>query len=205
MKTNYLLYIFLIGVVLFREPVLNATNNLTRALFIKEQNLEVELMENKNNLLVNEYQALLDFKNNITLNYEYTITNVVKNNYGFHNLIVNGTNYKVGDEVVNAEGLIGIVSAVNKATSEIKYIYNTNIVVSIEGEIGKITGKDAENNLIVKEISNYNNIKLNDIVYSTYGTYIGKVIKIKYETLDNYLTIKTNALNNINYVAIISR
>ena len=205
MKANYTWYFLLISIILFRNSFLTLTINLTSNWLNKDENLELKVLKSQNEYLTSEVAALLDFKNNIVLDYDYTITNIIKNHYGFSTLSINGTNYKVGDEAIINEGLVGIVSKIQAKTAELDYIYNTDIVVSINNETGKIMDKDQDNNLIVKEISNYNNIKINDLVYSTYGTYIGKVIKIKYGEVDDYLTVKTINLDNLNYVAIIRR
>ncbi|MDD4706458.1 MAG: rod shape-determining protein MreC [Bacilli bacterium] len=205
MKYNYLIYLIVIISILFRNPIINLINNFTNNFFLKNNNIEIKVLEEKNKILIEEYQNLLDFKNNIKFEYNYTICNVMKNNYGFGNYIINGDNYSIGDEVINEKGLIGIISKINNKTSEVKKIYNTNLIVKINNETGKIITKDKDNNLIVKEISNYNDISLNDVVYSINNTYIGKIIKIKYDVLDNYLTVKTIDLDNIKYVAVISR
>lgn len=205
MKNNYLIYLLVIISILFRNPILNLINNFNSNFFLKDNNIEIKLLEEKNRLLKSEYQNLLDFKNNIKFEYNYTICNIMKNNYGFGYYIINGDNYSIGDEVINENGLIGVVSKINNKTAEVKKIYNTNLIVKINNETGKIISKDKDNNLIIKEISNYNDISLNDLVYSTNDTYIGKVIKIKYDVLDNYLTVKTINLDNIKYVAVISR
>lgn len=205
MKRNYLIYLILILAIIFRSPILNIINNFNQILFIRNNNLEIQLLKNEKVYLLNEYQELLDFKNNIKINNQYIITNVIKNSYGFNNLVISGSNYNLGDEVINDEGLVGIITKLNQNTSEIKFIYNTNLVVRINDETGKIAGHDEENNIVVKEISNYNNIKINDLVHSLYGTYIGKVIKIKYDILDSYLTIRPVNLYNLNYIAVLSR
>ncbi|MDD4408150.1 MAG: rod shape-determining protein MreC [Bacilli bacterium] len=205
MKNNYLIYLLVIISILFRNPILNLINNFNSNFFLKDNNIEIKLLEEKNQLLKSEYQNLLDFKNNIKFEYNYTICNIMKDNYGFGNYIINGDNYSIGDEVINEKGLIGVISKINNKTAEVKKIYNTNLIVKINNETGKIISKDKDNNLIIKEISNYNDISLNDLVYSTNDTYIGKVIKIKYDVLDNYLTVKTINLDNIKYVAVISR
>ncbi|NLL02415.1 MAG: hypothetical protein GX265_05290 [Mollicutes bacterium] len=205
MKHNYLIYLLLFLAIIFRNNILNIVNNFNQMLFIRNNSLEMEMLKSEKLSLLKEYEELLDFKNNIKINTQYTVTNVIKNSYGFNNLIINGSNYKIGDEVVSIEGLVGVISKLNHNTSEIKYIYNTNLVVKINDVTGKISGYDEENNIIIKEISNYNNIKINDFVYSLYGTYIGKVIIIKYDILDSYLTIKPVNLHNLNYVAVLSR
>lgn len=205
MKSNYLIYLLLLTSILFRSNILNLINNIGNNLFLSNNNLEVNILQNENQYLLEEYNNLLKFQNNIKIESDYVITNIIKNSYGLNNLIINGGNYRVGDEVISNDGLVGIISNVGEYTSELKYIYNTNLVVKVGDETGKIVNHDQNHNLIIKEISNYNSIKLNDLVYSVNGTYIGKIIKIKYDILDNYLTVKTSSLNNLNYVAVISR
>lgn len=204
MKSNYFVYIILIFSIIFRHNVLNLVNNFTSNLFIKNTNLEIKLLESENKRLLNEYEILMNFKNDIKIESDYTITNIVKNSYGFNNLLINGS-YKLNSEVINNEGLIGIITNTSNNLSEVSYIYDSSIVVNIGAETGKITGHNENKDIIIKEISNYNNIKINDMVYSINGSYIGKVIKIKYDILDNYLTVKTANLNNLNYVAVVSR
>jgi len=205
MKNNYILYITLLIVILSRDNILNLTTNLTNNLFAQNDNLEIKLLKEKNEYLKYSFDSLIDFKSNINIEYYYTITNIVRNNYGLNNIIISGTDYIVGDEVVTENGLIGIISSTSWKTSNIKLLHNTNIVVNIGEETGKITGRDEEGNLIIKEVSNYNNIKLNDKVYSMHNTLIGRVIKIKYEVIDNYIIVKTQNIDNIKYVAVISR
>lgn len=205
MKFNYLVYILLVFSILFRNNIINIITNINSALFIKNDNLEIKLLKDENHYLENKYKELLNFKNNISLENNYIISNVIKNSYGLNNLIISGSNYEIGDEVISNDGLIGIISKRGFKNSEVNYLHNTNLVVQVNNETGKITGSDQDNNLIIKEISNYTDIKINDYVYSVYGTYLGKVIKIKYDILDNYLTVRQASINNLNYIAVISR
>jgi len=205
MKSNYLLFIFLIAIILFRGSLLNLTNNITSSLFITDETLEISLLQKQNAHLTNEISELLDFQNNIRIEYDYILTNAVRNNYGFNRLIINGSNYEIGDEVVNTEGLIGIISKINHRTSEVTLLHNTNIVVSVSGENGKIIGRDDENNLIVGEVSNYNNIRLNDHIYSAQGSFIGRVIRIRYDIIDHYLTVEGVDNTKLNFLGVIRR
>lgn len=200
MKNNkyiFLLIIFL--VVLSRNSMINLINNTLKSFFIKDNNIEINYLNNEINRLKIEYNSLLDFKNNININENYYISNIYKNNYSFDKLIINGTNYKINDEVLNNDGLIGFISKINDKYSEIKYIYNSRVPVKINNEYGKIIGSDIDNNLIVSEVENVN---INDKVYSVNNSYIGKVIKIDNNNLNKKLTIKTIDLSNINYVLI---
>lgn len=200
MKNNkyiFLLIIFL--VIISRNSLVNLINNTLKSFFIKDNNIETNYLNSEINRLKNEYNSLLDFKNNININENYYISNIYKNNYSFDKLIINGTNYNINDEVLNNDGLIGFISKISDKYSEIKYIYNSRVPVKINNEYGKIIGSDIDNNLIVSEVENVN---INDKVYSVNNSYIGKVIKIDNNNLNKKLTIKTIDLSNINYVLI---
>lgn len=203
MKDNYLIIFLLIIAILFRGSIFNLLNNVASYLISKDESLEIKVLNDKINRLYNEYNSLLDFKNNINIKEDYIITNVLKNNYGFGNLIIPDGDFNLNNEVINEEGLVGIISKKNNKTAEIKKTYDTNLIVKINNETGKIYSKDEDLNLIIKDVSNYNNISINDEVFSISGNYIGKVIKIQYDILDNYLTVRTIDFNNLTYVAVI--
>lgn len=201
MKYNYLSFIVLFLIIILKEPIMQNINNL---MYIRNNNLEIKTLKNQNKGLEKEYQELLTFKNNIKLDNNFTITNTLKTNYDFNKLNINGK-YNLNDEVVNENGLIGIITKTNHNFSEMTYLYNTNLTIKIDNITGKIISKDQNNNLIIGELSNHNNININDNVYSLYNTYIGKVIKINYEVLDTTILVETPNPRNINYVAVISR
>ncbi len=201
MKYNYLSFIVLFLIIILKEPIMQNINNL---MYIRNNNLEIKTLKNQNEELEKEYQELLTFKNNIKLDNNFTITNTLKTNYDFNKLNINGK-YNLNDEVVNENGLIGIITKTNHNFSEMTYLYNTNLTIKIDNITGKIISKDQNNNLIIGELSNHNNININDNVYSLYNTYIGKVIKINYEVLDTTILVETPNPRNINYVAVISR
>lgn len=200
MKNNkYIFLLIILLVVISRDSLVNLINNTLKSFFIKDNNIEINYLNSEINRLKNEYNSLIDFKNNININEDYYISNVYKNNYSFDKLIINGTNYNINDEVLNNDGLIGFISKINDKYSEIKYIYNSRVPVKINNEYGKIIDSDIDNNLIVSEVENVN---INDKVYSVNNSYIGKVIKIDNNNLNKKLTIKTIDLSNINYVLI---
>lgn len=201
MKYNYLSFIVLFLIIILKEPIMQNINNL---MYIRNNNLEIKTLKNQNEELEKEYQELLTFKNNIKLDNNFTITNTLKTNYDFNKLNINGK-YNLNDEVVNENCLIGIITKTNHNFSEMTYLYNTNLTIKIDNITGKIMSKDQNNNLIIGELSNHNNININDNVYSLYNTYIGKVIKINYEVLDTTILVETPNPRNINYVAVISR
>ncbi len=198
MKPNYFLFILLFIVILFRSVFVNSINNIGYLIFNKQDNLNINYLELKNDYLEKEYNDLLNFKNKVSIKFDYTLTNLYKNYYGYNNLYING-HFNIGDKVINEDGLVGIVSNSYKLYSEVDYIYNSRLPVEINNYKGKITGHDNENNLIVKEITE--RVNINDKVYSIDNIYIGKVIKVNYKEI----IVKTIDLDNINYVGVISR
>lgn len=202
MKNNYVLYLVLFLVIILRSIPINLINNLGNLLLNKNDNVEINYLIKENEIIKEEYQKLLDFKNNIKIENNYVVTNLYKNNYSFDKLIINGDNYKINDEVINYKGLIGYISKINNKYSEVTYVYDTNMPVKINSEYGKIIGSDENKNIIVSDIKDVN---LNDKVYSINNTYIGHVINIKDDNLNRIVTVKGISLSNLDYVIVISR
>ena len=199
MKNKSIFFLILLIIIISRNSILNLINNTFKIFLNKDNTLEINYLNNEITRLKEEYNKLLDFKNNINIDETCTITNVYKNNYGFDKLIINGDNYNLYDEVLTNEGLIGYISKINNKYSEISYIYNTKVPVRINNNYGKIISSDKDNNIIISEIDNAN---LNDSVYSVNNSYIGKVIKIDNMDLNTTITVKPIDLKNIDYVLV---
>ena len=199
MKNKSIFFLILFIIIISRNSILNLINNTFKIFLNKDNTLEINYLNNEITRLKEEYNKLLDFKNNISIDETCTITNVYKNNYGFDKLIINGDNYNLYDEVLTNEGLIGYISKINNKYSEISYIYNTKVPVRINDNYGKIISSDKDNNIIISEIDNAN---LNDSVYSVNNSYIGKVIKIDNMDLNTTITVKPIDLKNIDYVLV---
>ncbi len=199
MKNKSIFFLILLIIIISRNSILNLINNTLKIFLNKDNTLEINYLNNEITRLKEEYNKLLDFKNNINIDETYIITNVYKNNYGFDKLIINGDNYNLYDEVLTNEGLIGYISKINNKYSEISYIYNTKVPVRINNNYGKIISSDKDNNIIISEIDDAN---LNDSVYSVNNSYIGKVIKINNMDLNTTITVKPIDLKNIDYVLV---
>lgn len=199
MKNKSIFFLILLIIIISRNSILNLINNTFKIFLNKDNTLEINYLNNEITRLKEEYNKLLDFKNNINIDETCTITNVYKNNYGFDKLIINGDNYNLYDEVLTKEGLIGYISKINNKYSEISYIYNTKVPVRINDNYGKIISSDKDNNIIISEIDSAN---LNDSVYSVNNSYIGKVIKIDNMDLNTTITVKPIDLKNIDYVLV---
>ena len=204
MKRNYYIFIIIFLVVLFRTSILNLFMNVKKMFTSAEPNIEIVTLKEENRRLKDEYTSLLDFKSRINIDEDYTITNVHKSNYGFDKIVLNGS-FKENSEIVSDDGLVGIITKSDNNLSYGDYLFNTHILVRIDDMEGKIYGRDDDGNLLIKEISNYNNIKINDNVSSMHGMYIGKVVNIIYEDLESIIVVKMGSVNNLNYVGVIER
>lgn len=204
MKRNYYIFIIIFLVVLFRTSILNLFMNVKKMFTSAEPNIEIVTLKEENRRLKDEYTSLLDFKSRINIDEDYTITNVHKSNYGFDKIVLNGS-FKENSEIVSDDGLVGIITKSDNNLSYGDYLFNTHILVRIDDTEGKIYGRDDDGNLLIKEISNYNNIKINDYVSSMHGMYIGKVVNIIYEDLESIIVVKMGSVNNLNYVGVIER
>ena len=204
MKRNYYIFIIIFLVVLFRTSILNLFINVKKMFTSAEPNIEIVTLKEENRRLKDEYTSLLDFKSRINIDEDYTITNVHKGNYGFDKIVLNGS-FKEDSEIVSDDGLVGIITKSDNNLSYGEYLFNTHILVRIDDTEGKIYGRDDDGNLLIKEISNYNNIKINDNVSSMHGMCIGKVVNIIYEDLESIIVVKMGSVNNLNYVGVIER
>lgn len=204
MKRNYYIFIIIFLVVLFRTSILNLFVNVKTMFISAEPNIEIVTLKEENRRLKDEYTSLLDFKSRINIDEDYTITNVHKSNYGFDKIVLNGS-FKENSEIVSDDGLVGIITKSDNNLSYGEYLFNTHILVRIDDTEGKIYGRDDDGNLLIKEISNYNNIKINDNVSSMHGMCIGKVVNIIYEDLESIIVVKMGSVNNLNYVGVIER
>ena len=204
MKRNYYIFIIIFLVVLFRTSILNLFMNVKKMFTSAEPNIEIVTLKEENRRLKDEYTSLLDFKSRINIDEDYTIKNVHKSNYGFDKIVLNGS-FKENSEIVSDDGLVGIITKSDNNLSYGDYLFNTHILVRIDDTEGKIYGRDDDGNLLIKEISNYNNIKINDNVSSMHGMCIGKVVNIIYEDLESIIVVKMGSVNNLNYVGVIER
>lgn len=205
MKYKYSLFIVVFLFVLLREPFLCLITNINKFFIVPSNDLEMSLVKSKNIYLEKEYEKLLDFKNNIDITYDYIITNTIVNSYGFDKILINGNDYDINDEVVNENGLVGLISKVSGKHSEVTPIYDTKILVKINDIEGKILRKDDNNNLIVGNLSNYDDINVNDKVYSNKNSYIGKVVSVSKRNVNTEVVVETTTIQKNCYVAVIRR
>lgn len=208
----------LLLIILFRSNILLFFNNVFCLFFVKNDYNEAEKMvlKSKIDYLEDEYNSLKSFNDNLGLyaNYNYLVTRVVyKENYFYNSRVyISGgenKNFKKGMAVLNEKGLVGVIDQVENKMSRIKLLTDTdNISVSIRDSYGKLVYKD--NKFKVVDISIYDDIKLNDLVYTTgFGNikeklYIGKVKEVNDNDIEKEIIIESEVLfNELNYLLVV--
>ena len=159
-KNNYLfLIVFLL--ILLKEPIYR---------IIKiEDNVYTEA---KCSLLTSDYNKLLEF-NEIDVVYDINYINTIiiyKDIYNYMNEITirGGKDRKLDNNpVIYDNTLVGIINKVNSNSSKVKLLTNkdSKISVKINEEIGLL--EYSNNELIVSNISNYSNINIGDMIYTS--------------------------------------
>lgn len=202
-------YIFLIIFILFLFK-----DSLYQFINIKENiktNIECEILKK-------DYNKLLEF-NNIDMVYNNQFTNsyiIYKDIYNYlESITIRGgsnNNFYISYPVIYNNTLIGIISKVKENSSIVKLITNKNskISVKINEEVGVLEYSDGK--LIVSNISNYSEIKVNDKIYTSgFGNireniYIGSVKNIKLDNKGIEKSIEVNYnidIKNIYYVSVL--
>ena len=137
---------------------------------------------------------------------------IIRNLYNFYDeLVINvGTTDGVINKsaVINEEGLIGIVTSIDKHRSNVKLL-SANYNISVR--IGDVYGNF--NNGIVSMLDKYSDIKVGDIVYTSgldevpSDIYVGKVIEVNNDNEDLGKIAKVEIVNNrnLNYVYIVGK
>jgi len=201
-------------VFLFKESIYG--------LFIKTNNLDEvnKSIENiKETYYEKEYKDLLKTTNLLEWNsYESIYSKVLyRDIYEFYNeiTILRGSenNIKKNSAVINENGLIGTIKKVNKNSSVVSLITNTDSKISIRVNNSYGILKFSKNNLIITSINNYENIGIGNVVYTSglgnlpANIKIGEVENIITDDLgiEQQVIVKPYVdFDNINYVAIIN-
>ncbi len=213
-------FIFIISFI-FRDYIYDVIGVLKYNDKYAKQSSEVEVLKSENKALKDKIKTTYELNSlKFEDKYKYQLSEVtIRNPYSFFDtLIINEgkkSNIKNGYPVVSENGLIGVISEVNSNSSKVDLITNaTNeISVIVHGSYGILSGySKKDNNLIIKNITNYDNIEIGDLVYTSglgklpLGILIGKVEKIVYDRfkIEQSIYVKSKVdLNNINYVAVI--
>lgn len=206
---NYIKYIILtiilISFFLFKDKLYQMIDS-----FHHYQNIDLCLSSQKD-----DYNELLTLNKLNIYNEEIIYTKVLyRDIYDFKKeiTIYKGNDYqlKVNDLVLNNNGLVGIISKVDDTTSLVTLLTNKDIKISVK--VANTYGILKYNNdqLIISNITSKEDLKLNDLVYTSgignlNGNYLIGYLKTKINnSLNNeYEVISYVNFNNLNYLYIV--
>lgn len=180
-------------------------------------NLMSSIYDEKLKYYQNEYEEMQKLLNIEVLDYQAIYSKVIlRDIYAFYDEITIGKGshdgVSKGDLVVNEKGVIGLVKSVNKHTSIVELLTNSNIELSVKinQSYGILTSVD--NEIIVKNVKLDDEIKVGDFVTTSGLTsvpgeiLVGKVSEIKTDTLGLEYILEVDAvayLQDISYVAVL--
>lgn len=180
-------------------------------------NLMSSIYDEKLAYYQNEYEEMQKLLNIEVLDYQAIYSKVIlRDIYAFYDEITIGKGsydgVSKGDLVVNEKGVIGLVKSVNKHTSIVELLTNSNIELSVKinQSYGILTSVD--NEIIVKNVKLDDEIKVGDFVTTSGLTsvpgeiLVGKVSEIKTDTLGLEYILEVDAvayLQDISYVAVL--
>ncbi len=207
MKRNYFyLFLFFIYILFLSKDTLLRKNNTNN---IKEYYCTT-------NEINDDYQELLKLVN-LEQENNLVISKIIRRNmYSFYDLftILKGTKegIKVGDAVINEQGLIGIINKVYDNYSEVKLISSpsSKISVKINNSYGILVYQD--NKFQVLNLKLNEEIRKGDLVYTSGltnikdGILVGKVKKVTKDKLElEYITdLEDINLISLKYVGVIT-
>lgn len=212
LKKNWFLIALLILYILFlsKDFIFGYVDNTDKLINV--------VTDEKLNYYQEEYKKMQKLLNINYYDYNVIYSKVVlRDIYAFYKEIVIGKGSNDGikkqDIVINDLGVIGVVNEVNKNSSVVMLLTNsdTQLSVKINDSYGMLTSVD--NKIVVKNIKLDKEIKEGDLVYTSGLTNIpgnvlvGKVISVAKDNLELEYIINVESasnLQNINYVAVIN-
>ena len=214
LKYNIAAVLILFTLLIYKGTFINIMSYLN-LITHKETNVnESEIKILKNNIKTLEYnlKELGDNISNKKTNYSLTRLSY-KDLYDPNIFYIYGgknNNYKENDLLVNNLGLVGIIESVYENYSKCKTLKSIkNLSIVINDTYTNISSYE-DGYFIVKNISNYDEVLLNDKVYTapnTYikdKTYIGYIYKIDESDIYKTLYIKSEVnFNEITYLHVI--
>lgn len=179
--------------------------------------IDNEIIINKNKELEEEINTL---KEELNLKKLYTSYDIIYSTVISYDNITNifiidkgkNDNIEKNSPVVISTGLIGFIDILYNDTSVVKLINNSNLNLSIKVNNNYGSFSYYKDNIYkVSDISNYNDIKVNDKVYTTgmgnllSGIFIGTVKEIETDNygISNILLIEGSIIDNVKYVAVL--
>lgn len=213
-KSKILIYILIIIILLVKEEIYGFL--IQTSSFNKQTsflcNIENETLKNKYNELMSAYGYI----DSIPYHLEYTKV-LFQDIYNLNNQITiykgEKNNIQENNVVINEQGLVGIISKVNKNSSVVDLLLNKNLNLSVKINDNYGILKYKNNELVVEGINNRgiihesDQVLMSDISIYPENILIGYVKEITYDTYEIEKNIKiTPAVDftNLKYLSIIT-
>lgn len=218
MKKIGIYIIIFILVIIFRDNICFFYGNVLGVFKLDNNYYDgiITLKDEKIEYLENEINSINEFSRNLDrIDYSYKISKIIykesynigkyKIQYGKDNGVENGMG------VTNEFGFIGKITKVDNKTSELTTIKDLkDLSVVVNDSYGKLNYDYETNTFTISDISNYDKVYVNDLVYTSgYGSIkekllIGKVVKVDNNDISKKIVINTVVdFNNLNYVLIV--
>ena len=203
--------IIILIIYIIKLPLINLGNNIFKIKNNLDKGINYTLQEE--NIYLKQQLNDLGQLNTFT-NYKYSISHILyKESYNTCTYLIEGgydKKYKYDNLIMNNDGLVGIIKEVYKDTSLVKDLRCiNNLSISINNNYGTIS-KYQDNYLIVENLSNYDDININDIVYTSKYNKVNKSIKLgtvyKKEYNNEKITVYIKPyvdFNNTNYFLVL--
>lgn len=212
-KLYHALIIFLILILLY-EPFINVMSyiNIITSPINDNANTELTLLKEENSYLKEELANLTNLEPFAEYNYSLTRLSYQELYNDKVITIIGGKDkdYKQGNVLINDKGVVGVIKDVSEHTSIVNLLFAlNNFSVKINDAYGTISDYQ-DGYLIVKNISNYESVALNDEVYTSSlgqiheSLYVGYVYKILDHDFSKEIYIKSDVdYNNLNYMYVV--
>ena len=209
MKKIGIYIIMFILVIIFRDNICFFYGNVLGVFKLDNNYYDgiITLKDEKIEYLENEIDSINEFSKNLDrIDYSYKISKIIyKESYNKDNGVENGMG------VTNEFGFIGKITKVDNKTSELTTIKDLkDLSVVVNDSYGKLNYDYETNTFTISDISNYDKVYVNDLVYTSgYGSIkekvlIGKVVKVDNSDISKKIVINTVVdFNNLNYVLIV--
>lgn len=216
-KIGIYIIIFIL-VILFRENICFFYGNVLGVFKLDNNYYDsvITLKDEKISYLENEINSITEFSKNLErIEYNYKVSKIIyKESYNFGKYKLQygkSDGIKKGMAVTNEFGLIGKITNVSDKTSELTILKDLDDVsVVVNNSYGKLNYDYDTNTFYITDISNYDKVYVNDLVYTSgYGSIKEKLIIGRVKKVDNTDISKKVIINSVvdfdelNYVLIV--
>ena len=216
-KIGIYIIIFIL-VILFRENICFFYGNVLGVFKLDNNYYDsvITLKDEKISYLENEINSITEFSKNLErIEYNYKVSKIIyKESYNFGKYKLQygkSDGIKKGMAVTNEFGLVGKITNVSDKTSELTILKDLDDVsVIVNNSYGKLNYDYETNTFYITDISNYDKVYVNDLVYTSgYGSIKEKLIIGRVKKVDNTDISKKVIINSVvdfdelNYVLIV--